>query len=363
MNGRQYRISAAEESDGPEILAILEQAGFSGAISLLYTRRPDPLLSLRREGEDVHVFVCRDTRNNSVCMFSACAVNPCFVEGQVRQTGYLFSLRLREDDPGVIRRAPEGYRTVFREMEDAGVELFITTILTENTPARKMLEKRRASMPVYEFIGEIETLTFRTGGHGHVPDGLVFRRAESTDIPRLVGFCRDEGRRYQYFPLLREEDLRRGTSCPGIGDFFVLTRSGSILAAGALWDQRDYKQYVAMRYGGLFRLFRLVSKLLFPLLGYPSLPPIGSVLNMAVLSFLLAAGDDPLIYSLFLRTMLAAGRNFDSLSFGLHVANPLLAVAKKKRCLVYRSRLYRVWKPGTEPPAFSGIPYVEIGRL
>jgi hypothetical protein len=49
----RYEYRLATPADSPQILEIYESGSFSGQISVLYTRRPDPVQSLMREGDSV----------------------------------------------------------------------------------------------------------------------------------------------------------------------------------------------------------------------------------------------------------------------------------------------------------------------
>lgn len=65
-----------------------------------------------------------------------------------------------------------------------------------------------------------------------------------------------------------------------------------MLGLCALWNQSAYKQYVAVRYGGLLKPLSLLPALL----GYPPLPRLRVPLDFPVLSFFYAAGNELLRY-------------------------------------------------------------------
>ena len=363
-------FSRAGDKDSSSILAMLEEAEFKGAISLLYTRRPDAFASLKREGNPVAVYLVREGRDETSARpvgFGACAVNSCYLDGKIAKAGYLFSFRIKNDNPAAVRLVPRAYRFHFDEMRELGIRDFYTTILSENLPAIRFLERRRPSMPRYEFLGEINTLTLSTGGRSVLPPGWQFRRAEPADMAALLSFYRDRAPRYDYFPLIEEEELMRGERLPPLGSFRLLINpAGSIVASGAGWDQQSYKQYIVMNYAGPLALLRPLAPLLLKPLGYPPLPATGTVLKLILLSFLLVDRDDPALFSIFLKSFRASCGGYDMLSFSLHESHPLLPQARRERTLVYKSRLYRVLETTHEqdgPAPSTGIPYVEIGRL
>ena len=93
-----------------------------------------------------------------------------------------------------------------------------------------------------------------------------------------------------------------------IEDFYLLERNGEIVAAAALWDQTDYKQYVVKKYRGIMKFARLLNPLL-SLLGYMKLPPEEQILDYPMLSFFLSLGDNPAYYKAFLNGLNREIRN------------------------------------------------------
>jgi hypothetical protein len=359
MPGSKH-FDLADQQHSEELLEILEEAEFKGRISILYTRRPDAMKSIQREGQRVMVYRC--IGEDDTAGFGACAVNPMFLDGKVQQIGYLFGFRVKKNHMHFIRHLPEGYRFHFDENKNAAG--FITTILEENIPARRLLEKKRKSMPLYDYLGQIRTFSMRTGQKARLPEGWSINRLERDEIDEMLKFYLEQGQSFQYFPVFSREDLMQGEKIPAWDSFYILrSPEGKIAAAGAVWDQQSYKQYIIQGYSPGFTFIRPVLNLLAPLLGIPSLPKPGSVLNFFILAFFLSRDMDPLAYGMFLDQMLASQTSYDSCSIGLHESNSLSAVIQKKRPLIYKSRLYRVIQQPAQAPDFQGIPFIEIGRL
>lgn len=356
--GRFPHFRLAEDRDEKALREILEQGDFKGRISLLYTRRPRVLESLKREGKTVEVYFCPEGG------FGAAAVNPMMVEDEEEPVTYLFSFRMDRNRHKALRYIPEGYSFYFHRMQELGVRRAFTTILEDNRPAVEMLEKKRRSMPRYDFLGRIETVALKTGGRGRLPKGWTFESLKKDAIPEMLSFYRQEIRRFSYAPVMTVEDLLKGEQCPQFSSFRILRNpEGSIVAMGAIWDQRDYKQYRVMGYSGIFRLLRPVSRWLFPLLGYPPLPPADSVLKMFCLGFCLVRDNDPRVFRTFLGIIRASARDYDSLSLGMFQSHRLLKELKRGPHISYKSRFYRVYPPGEESPPPEKIPFIEIGRL
>ena len=186
-------------------------------------------------------------------------------------------------------------------------------------------------------------------------------------MPALVRFLHEQGRRYQFFPVLEEADLLGTDGSLSFRDFHLLRdRSDRIVAAGAVWDQRAYKQYILSGYGGIYRYLYPVS-FLFPLFGYPALARPGSILNFFTLSFWAIRDDDPEVFDRFLRHVAEITRGYSYFVLGVDTRHPLRPVLRKRPHILYRARMYLVYEPKNEASVRridrTRIPYLEIGRL
>lgn len=369
MNFRsdRYRFEIARPEDADQILEILEEEEFHGALSVLFTRRPDPYESFKREGRQVDIVICRDTVRDRLVGVGAASINTMFVGGEARDVGYLFGLRVRRDYRRRFPFLPRGFAYLFGLERHKNVPFYLTTILEENLEARRLLEKRRASMPVYRYVGDYITYILATGRKPKQVPGLLFRRAEAADLHPLIQFLSEQGRRYQFFPVVGQEEIAGRGFPVGLEDFSLLCdRYGRIVAAGALWDQRGYKQYVLKGYGGLFKLLSPFSFLL-PMFGYPRLAAPGSVLDLCTLSFWAVKDDDAGCFECLLGHISALARRFSYLVVGIDTRHPLRGVIERRPHLTYKSRMYLVYPRERElqctPMDHDRVPYLEIGRL
>lgn len=371
MNSRneRYTFETARPEDAGEILEILEEIDFKGRISLTFTRRPDPIASFRKEGERVDILVSRDTREGRITAVAAASVNRMFFDGEPAHVGYLFGLRVRKEYRRRYLLLPRGFETLFRLHEGLEIPVYITTILEENTEAQRLLEKRRPTMPVYEYHGDYETYALATGGKAPSSGpGFLFRKASPDDAPALAAFLREQGSRFQFFPILGEQELNAPDGPVRPEDFtLMLDRDGRLLAAGAIWDQRAYKQYVLNRYEGVFRLLYPVS-FLFPLFQYPRLARPGSVLNYFTLAFWAVRDDNPQWFERFLDHLARQTRAYDYFVLGVHRRHPLRETLRRRPHIPYRARMYLVHPLGRgdgtlSPESKRRVPYLEIGRM
>lgn len=368
----RFLFEQATAQDSGEILRILEDAPFKGNISLLYTRRPDAYWSFKQEGEEVNIIVARDTRYGQIAGFGACAIRTLFVNGIPARVGYLFGLRVART---YLKKFPilhRGYAYLRTLHQTKHVAYYITTILEENLDVQTLLEKQRSFMPTYHPVGKYEIFTLTTGrarksASIHL-SSYSFRRATIADLPELIAFLHQQGQFFQFFPILTETALLSG-AFPGLGveDFFVMQNTdGEFLAAGALWDQRSYKQYVLQGYGGYFKYLYPFAKLL-PLFGFPTLPAPGSPLAFFTLSFWAVKDRNPEIFSLFLEFMARAAGSLPFFLVGVHESHPLRSMLQKRPHISYRSKMYLVfWEEQQEfvrNLQREVVPYLECSML
>jgi hypothetical protein len=284
-------FALATPSDCDEILEVLESSVFEGKVSLLYTRRPDAYTSLMREGDDVKVVLCREPTTGKVGAMGACALRRAYVNGEVARVGYLFGLRSRGE---YFRRRPVLHRAYAYLRERCGdVDCFVTSILDNNTNARKLLEKDRPFMPRYLLLGRYHVFALRTRRAARSRRGLTLRPANDGDIKQIESMFEEAATRRQFFPFV---NVGTDEEVP-LRDFRVLVDGGDeVLGVCALWDQTDHKQYVVDGYRGVLRLLPPLA----PIARWLRLPPAprpGSVLRFFTLSYAVVRDDDADLYA------------------------------------------------------------------
>lgn len=361
----RFIFELANPEDGRELLEIIEETTFSGKISLLYTRRPDAFLSLKSEGEEVDIVICRDLLKKKIAGFGACAIRNLFVNGKKEKVGYLFGLRARKEYRGIYPLLHKGYEFLHNHHKDKNIKLYITTILEDNIYAQKLLERNRKFMPVYKPIGFYEVYAIKKVINTKISSILSFERVKREDLPMIIEFLNKEGKNYQFFPVLEESDLL-GKKIPGLTykNFYFIHCKKEIYGAGAIWNQINYKQYIIKGYGGIMKLLYPFS-FLFPLFGYPALPHIGKKLNFFTLSFWLIKDNNPEIMSHFIYNISRISQGFSFFLVGVHERNPIKYVIEKNPHIKYRSKVYLVYWNDENPVTLNEkmIPYLECGML
>lgn len=255
-----YRFTQ-DEADGADrkdlarqLSAVHHAESFPGEIAVRYLADPDPVSSWLRQSDIVHLMaLCHP--EEGVIGFGTCLERPGYLRGAVRRLGYFASLKLLPAWRTKVRRIASVYMRMY-ELTRANVDLWYTTILSENEAALKLLTKPRRSMPAYLHQGTYQVFCFAAARP--LPDSFSLNRpappADSELFARLdlslTGFSS---------PLLHDALIPQ-----------IEVRGGS---RAYVKDLRDCKQYVLDSYGGRMRL---VSKVPFQVAGYPRFPKEGT---------------------------------------------------------------------------------------
>ena len=349
LNDR-YEICLAEPSDAEQLLDIYECGDFKGDVSVLYTRRPDPIRSLMNEGEKAVIPIVRDLENGVIVGMGACIIRKAYINGEIKNTGYLGGLKGLPDYRKKVPAISLTYSYLHDETKD-DVDLYYTTILKENTAVQKMLEKKRKNMPEYRRIGEYTVYSFRTGVKTRTK-GWTLEKGSMKELESLDLWNPEK---YNFSPA---EAALHGLSDK---DIYVLKDSeGKAEAACAIWNQQSWKQYIITGYGGIYKWLK---KLPLRLTGYPDLPKEGVPVNYASISLLAVRDGSPDAAELLIRKAAEKAAGYDFLMIGLFENHPFRGVMEKMKCIKYQSILYTVhWEDsGLE---LDGRPInLEVGLL
>jgi hypothetical protein len=340
MSGSPGRtvLAPATAADEPELRRLLRETPLPGAAALTFEREPDWHHGAAVDGDRHDVLVGR--RDGRVVGFAARAVRDVFVDGAPALLGYLGGLRAEPGARGELRLLREGFARLAAARGPGELPFDFTSIVSGNVRARRLFEAGRSGLPTYRPLGELVTLALRPRRPREASPCVT--RGSRERLPEIAAFLRREGARFQLAPCLDAGALGSASRSRGLApeDFLLVEASGAIRAAGAVWDQRAFKQTVVRRYAPALRLLR-------PLLassGLAPLPPEGAPFASAFLAHAYAAGDDPAAFGLLLDAALsdAARRGLDALVLGLAADHPLLPVARRRRHWQYRSILYAV---------------------
>ena len=223
-------------------------------------------------------------------------------------------------------------------------------------------------MPSYEFFGNYEVFALKTFLRQKKCSGLAFRKANPDDVIALVKFLNKEGQQYQFFPLVKEEDfLEERLPNLSINHFYlVVDKNNEILAAGAAWDQKQYKQYIVQGYGLSIKFINTIGAL-FPFLNWPFFPSQGQMLSFFTLSFWAVKENEINVFDCFLEGLSRVSREYSFFLVGVCAQHPLREHLKRRSNITYKSKAYLVdWEKKENPLTRINkdfIPYLECGLL
>ena len=356
-----YRI--ADQQDEAALRRILRATTLPGWISLSYQREPDYFAAGRADTAE-HVTVVAEIAGEVIGFFSR-TVREAFVDGEMVRLGYLGELRV---DPrhrhrlSLLKGGYEFWKTRLRSHDDLPWDL--TAILADNNVARRLLEKEGTGLPAYRRLGEICTLAFAPSRNGR---SARVREVSAEDVARYSTFINAVYRRRAFAPCASPAELhamqRNG------GRLLGIESDGEILACGALWDRRAFRQEVVRGYAPPAGFLRPAINVIAPLAGLPRLPAIGSCLPSACLAWLAikpGCEDELLPEMLSAVSRLAREQGMELLLAAWPESSHELQIARRSvRALEYRSVLYGVEAgPGGLAPLDGRQPlHLEVAHL
>jgi hypothetical protein len=349
-------VLVAGLGDDADIRALLRESVMDGAIRLALTREPRFALGAEVEGERHHTVLVRDPATNRLLGMGSRSVREVFHHGEPARLGYLAQLRTA---PGSrhVRCIRDAFGAIEAATRPDELPFDLTSIVADNAPARRLLERGLPGLPVYRPLAEAETLVMPTTDpvwarrRRRVP---TVRQAGASDLERVVGFLQAQLRRHALAPRWTETDLRERCRDLAIEHFMLLEEQGALRGVGAVWDQRAFKQVVIAGYQPWLRRARRPLNAALHVLGQPRLPPAGASLALGYLSHFALAADDDLEGAVALFHALrglARGRGLAQLAITLAADHPLrAALGQRFGARPYRSILYAVrWRSRQAP--------------
>lgn len=358
----QSRSSFVCDTPTPEDaddLLLLHSMPMGGAVSLSLRAGPDMRQAEAVRGARHHGVVVRRSADRRVVAVGTRSVMRVNLNGEPQRVGYLSGLR---NTPGV--RLPRGVvaeafdrLAATRREDEAGFEF--TSIMRDNHRARRGLERGVKGLPTYTPIGGMQTLAMRVGVEGTVRPPL--RRLSEADMPAILQLLAECGRGAQLRPVWGAEVLACEDRCRGLDpcDFVGYEQAGRLVACGAVWDQRAYKQTVVARMAPALRRARTIINAGSRLTGQVALPAVGEALSAVYGSHLAVQGDAPGVWRRLVAGLraVAAGKGAKALVLGVpdghRLADGRLLRRPMRRAA---SVLYAVHQPGTQRPLLDGRP-------
>ncbi len=385
-------VETARPGDDVGIRELLRGRAMGGMIRLTLEREPCVWHAAAVEGERHHTVVARERASGRILGMGSRAVRDVWIDGERARMGYLTQLRLAPEIAAGRRLLAAGFQSCNRHRRQDELPFDLTSIVADNVPARRLLERGLPGFPRYRRLCRLVTLTIPTlrrsplwgrkratrapSPLAPLPEGegnrgwLALAVRKRATLPAIVRCLHRNLRRYQLAPAWTEDDLRSSTRTRGLEatDFLVRTDGDDrVTACLAIWDQRGFKQVVVRDYAPALRRFRPLVNLLLAIAGRPRLPPPGSTLELAYLSHLAVDGDRADVAVKLIRAARReAGRcGLDYLVLSLTEAHPMLgAVRRAFPARELESVLYLVHpEEGTPPELDDRCPHVEAATL
>lgn len=359
-------FALAGARDDAEMRALLRRSVMPGAVHVAFTREPDYFAGVGLAGAVDRTLVHRrDAQLDGVARLSTHTLHR---NGFARRIGYFGELRLAPDAAHSARILRDGYSRLREFVQADALDGCFTSIATDNARARRVLEcGRRFGLPAYTPLIDLVTLLLPVHGHVSTPA----RRADATPATRdeLADFLNTNAQTAQL--TLTWDDARwDALSEHGIGPehFFVIRDSGRIVAAGAIWDQRAFRQTVVVGYEGALRWSRPFVNVLARAGLAPTVPTPGDVLAQG--SILGGTVSHEMHWPALWHALRAeaARRGLQWLLIARDASDAQLPAmrATGRRAREYRTRLYDVRWPDMPawPDAWDARPFrPEVGLL
>src|SRR5206468_2662326 len=192
---------------------------------------PDFSLGCAVTGDNCRIVVARSVEDGEIVAVACRAIRHLFLNGRAQRIGYLGQLRVHERFRGrwLVSR---GFSLLAEIDRDDPVPAYLASIVDGNEEAIGVLvDKRRRSFPAFYETARYRTLAVPVRAPKSVlAGGEEIRPASLDQLPELVRFLQNEGRRRQFFSVWTEQALRSLNELGlRIGDIRIARDRGTIL--------------------------------------------------------------------------------------------------------------------------------------
>lgn len=346
---------ATEETEG-QFRRMLRENPLAGSINVLLTREPNAFHAAATSGDVYELMLAFQKEPRRLLGGGARFELDAFVNGEVSRIGYLGELRVEGGLRQRRRMLLNAYRAMRQRHDKGQAPIYITTIISDNTSTRRLLEAGLSDMPTYQPVETLVTLSIPTRRAARIRQPQVRVEACSGgDLSDVAVRLQTTGREFQFHPVWTNDVLRSDERCRGIKatDFLVVRGEDTeIRAACCLWDQRAFKQTIVAGYSGQLKRIRPLFNIAAPLLRQPRLPSPGKTIESAFLSHLSVdtEDEDALLALVREAARRANGIGIDYIMVGLAKRNPFCSMLEDRfSCHRYESMIYLVyWEDGRD---------------
>ena len=346
-------FTLATPADDESLRRLLRENPIPGSISLSFEREPCYFDASIVEGSFHQTIVAREVDTGDVIAFGNRSIRPLYVNGDVRNIGYMSQLRVRPDyGKGLYlaRGLAGGFRKYHELHRDGRTPFYLMSVIEDNIPAKRLLTSGLSEYPYAQEYARLITYAIyplRRKQKLRLPDHLHLIRGSEKYSDEIVNCLNRNNERRQFAPHWTCETLFIANLKPS--DFFLALNGECVVGCLACWDQTAFKQTVVSGYSGSLARSRKLLNIFSGLGGWPYFPEPNTRLRYSYASHLAVDQDDPVLFSALLRALYQHNleHGYDYFMLGLAESNPLSAVVQAYRPLTYISRLYLVtWDEG-----------------
>lgn len=345
-----YRL--ATPKDDTTLKRLLHENPMKSWVNISTEREPSYFDGASLMGE-TYALIAHDAivEENIIGMYS-CSYLPVHIDGKPERIGYLGGLRVASEFRHKIHYIKHGFEAIKKILSSrATVQFYFTSIASENTIARRLLEANMSGMPCYSPVGEMTTIIFSVN-QGKNGGKLV--QASSEDISDIVSYYNKRASSYQLSPYLSEEWLQNTAGHPGldISDFWLLRdKNGVLRCCFALWDQRAFKQSVVKGYKAPLKHLRILYNGYARMTKRVELPQAGKALEHLYVAFFACDDDDTDLAVNVLKeaAYIARAKGATSCVMGISSHHVLLPILKHRlKPEIYRTQIEVVTLKGDD---------------
>lgn len=346
-------FTLATPADEGSLRQLLRENPIPGSISLSFEREPCYFDASTIEGSFHQTIVAREVKTEQVIAFGNRTIRPLFVNGEVRDIGYMSQLRVRPDyGKGLYlaRGLAGGFKKYHELHGDSRTPFYLMSIIEDNIPARRLLTSRLPDYPIAQEYARMFTHAIypvRRRRAVILPGSLRLIRGSEKYVDKIVDCLNRNNARKQFAPYWTSDCLFIANLNPS--DFFLALDGDRVVGCLACWDQTPLKQTVVRGYSSALARWRKMLNVFSALGGWPHLPEPNTPLRHTYASHLAVDSDDPTVFAALLQTLYnyTLEYGYSYFMIGLSESNPFRALVQAYRPLTYISQLYLVaWDDG-----------------
>lgn len=358
----------ASETDDAAIRKLLS-IPMQGEISLSMKREPAYFKSVCVEGHYNDTFIGRCTQSRDVVAVASCSEKAAYINGNIDQIAYFSALRFAESHRS-MRNLTKAYRYVLEERKSRNIAYNLTSIVSDNHHAKRVLSSNISNLPRYTHFGKYGIKALLSFNSCKSVPGLSIHQATEFDLPRIIKFLQSEGKRKQFFPHYELSDFNSGGLLQGLkaGDCFIAEKENQIQGLMGLWNQSPFKQNIVASYSLKMKLLRPIYNAFSATRKHPKLPAINQAFVYRIVAFPLIKDDQLEVFNLLINNLLEYNkRNGQAMVLiGTHELDPFYKSIMSKTGRTLLSDLYFVEDRTMESKIDNldnRIPYFELGAL